>query len=281
MNEKIALILEGGGFRGIFTSGVLDYFMENNLYFNYVSGVSMGACNAVSYISRQKERNKNVLLKYVDDKRYLSISNLIREKSLFGMNFVFKKIPRELVPFDYDTFFKSKTNFVIGVTDCITGEAIYLDGKNKEMENILMASSSLPFISKMVKLNNSLYLDGGISDSIPIQKAIDDGYQKMVVVLTRPKGYRKKAFKLKKMCNYYYKKFPNLANSILNRHKLYNETIEKIEKLEQNGSIFVIRPNESLEIGRVEKNKEKLMKVYIQGVMQAERDFQNLIKFLK
>lgn len=281
MNEKIALILEGGGFRGIFTSGVLDYFMENNLYFNYVSGVSMGACNAVSYISRQKERNKNVLLKYVDDKRYLSISNLIREKSLFGMNFVFKKIPRELVPFDYDTFFKSKTNFVIGVTDCITGEAIYLDGKNKEMENILMASSSLPFISKMVKLNNSLYLDGGISDSIPIQKAIDDGYQKMVVVLTRPKGYRKKAFKLKKMCNYYYKKFPNLANAILNRHKLYNETIEKIEKLEQNGSIFVIRPNESLEIGRVEKNKEKLMKVYIQGVMQAERDFQNLIKFLK
>src|SRR5690625_2786952 len=198
------LVLEGGGMRGLYTAGVLEYFMEQNLYFPYNIGVSAGACMAASYLSRQKGRNKKVNIGFIEDKRYISFSNLIKDREVFGMDFIFDEIPNRLVPFDMDTFYENSEEFVIGTTDCETGKPVYYDKTNhgEDLVLLLRASSSLPFVSSSVEYKGRHLLDGGIVDPIPIKKAQQDGFEKNVINLTKKEGTYKRLSKLKSLYKY-------------------------------------------------------------------------------
>ncbi|MGG2067101.1 MULTISPECIES: patatin-like phospholipase family protein [unclassified Bacillus (in: firmicutes)] len=282
MLKNTGLVLEGGGMRGVYTAGVLEYFMENDLYFPYVIGVSAGACNAASYLSRQKERNKTVNIEYVTHPRYLSYKNLWRKRQLFDMDFIFREIPKQHVPFDFETYFNTEQRLLVGATDCETGQPVYFEkGRTQEEAlTLLQASSSLPFVAPVVEFGGKKLLDGGISDPIPVRKAQVDGYQKSVVVLTRNKGYAKKKSKFGWIAAKAYKKYPNLVNTMLARYEIYNETLHYIEKEEAAGNIFVIRPTDQLEVDRMEKNPEKLQRLYEQGFQDAEKMHEDLVQFL-
>ncbi|WP_342429513.1 patatin family protein [Neobacillus sp. FSL H8-0543] len=274
------LILEGGGMRGLYTAGVLEYFMEQDLYFPYVIGVSAGACMAGSYLSRQAGRNKEVNLGFAGDRRYLSYQNFIKKRELFGMDFIFDEIPNKLVPFDLETFRKVPEQLIVGTTDCETGKPVYFD-KDKHGEHLLKllrASSSLPFVAPSVAYDNRLLLDGGISDPIPIRKAQDDGFQKNVIILTKPAGYYKRPSKLSSY--FKYKQHPKINDLLVSRHEHYNETLAYIKEEEEKGNVFVLRPSVSLPVGRVEKNKTKLQDLYELGLQDAKRQIKNIEKFL-
>lgn len=279
--NNVGLVLEGGGMRGLYTCGVLDYFMDRDLYFNYIIGVSAGSCNAVSYISRQKGRNKKVNLDFVNDKRYMSFRNLIKEKSFFGMDFMFDEIPNKYVPFDFEAFHKADCRLLTGATDCNTGKAVFFEKSDlKEGFHGLRASASLPFISPIVNFKGLELLDGGIADSIPIKRSIMDGNMKNIIVLTRDKTYRKGPMKHSKLIKLKYKKYPKLAEAMINRHKNYNETLEYIEKLENEGKVIVIRPAKEVKVGRLEKNTEVLTELYNSGYEDAKNNYEKIMKFI-
>lgn len=279
--ENVGLVLEGGGMRGLYTCGVLEYFMENQLYFNYVIGVSAGACNAASYISRQLKRNEKVIIGFVKDWRYMSLRNLILSKSYFGMDFIFDEIPNQHVPFDFRTFYESPGVFLVGATDCQTGKSIYLNkGDLGEQFQALRASASLPMLSPIVKYKGYELLDGGISDAIPIKKSIQDGNIKNVIVLTRNKGYRKRPGKFNTLLKLSYRKYPQLIETMLNRYKNYNETLDYIEQLEDEGRALVIRPSNKLEVGRLEKDPQKLYRLLYQGYEDTKRSYEKIIEFV-
>lgn len=277
------LVLEGGGMRGVYTAGVLEYFMEKELYFPYVIGVSAGACMGASYVSRQKGRNKTVNIEYVSHPQYLSLGNYIRHKQLFGMDFIFDEIPNKLVPFHYDAFLKSDQTFKVGTTDCVTGEAVYYEKNDVEMDilTLLRASSSLPFIAPMIEYKGRKLLDGGIADSIPVKKSEEDGNVRNVVILTRNADYRKKKSSMEWMVRRTFKQYPLLADAMLARYKQYNSTLDYIEEQEQKGNVFVIRPSQKLEVDRIERNPVKLERLYNQGIRDAENQFEQLTDWLK
>lgn len=281
MINDAGLVLEGGGMRGVYTSGVLDFFMEKELYFLYVIGVSAGACNAASYISRQIGRNRKVTIGFIRDPRYLSWRNLLRERSLFGMDFIFNKIPNRLEPFDFAAFARSPQRFVVGTTDCLTGEPHYIDkDAGHSMLDVIRASSSLPFVSPTVQLDGRTLLDGGIADPIPVQRAMADGFLRNVVVLTRDKHYRKKPFKFRWLARSVYPQFTGLQQALVRRYAIYNETLERIDRLEAVGQLFVIRPEKPLPVGRMEKDAEKLEAVYELGYRDAKEKYGKLMNWL-
>ncbi|UFT99975.1 patatin family protein [Radiobacillus kanasensis] len=280
--KEAGLVLEGGGMRGVYTAGVLEYFMEQRLYFPYVIGVSAGACMAASYLSRQLGRNRAVNIDFAGDKRYLSWRNFIRKRELFGMDFIFDEIPNQLVPFDYDAFLKSSEQLVVGTTDCETGEPVYYgkDRYGEDMLKILRASSSLPFVAPAVPFEDRALLDGGIVDPIPIKKAQQDGFDKNVVVLTKPAGYFKNPpGRLSSL--FKYKQHPKINERIETRYQLYNDTLDYMEEEEIRGNVFVMRPSVSMPVGRVEKDKNKLVKLYELGWKDAEAQFEKLKDFLE
>lgn len=269
------LILEGGGMRGVYTAGVLEYFLENDLFFPYIIGVSAGACQGSSYIARQPGRNRQVTIDYVTHQDYISYRNLLLKKELFGMDFIFDKLPNELVPFDFETFNSAAETFLIGTTDCFTGEPVYFN-KNDVPEDILKiirASSTLPFMAPAIEFKGKTLMDGGISDPIPIRKAIADGVHKSVIVLTKPKGYRKKKSSFSWLPRYVYKDFKGLHKALETRYKMYNETLDYIEALEAKNEVIVIRPSMNLKVGRVERNPDKLTQLYEVGYEDAKEKF--------
>ncbi len=278
MNTKVGLVLEGGGFRGIYSAGVIDYLLEQNIELPYVIGVSMGACNGVNYISKQIGRNLNVPYSYVEDKRYMSYTRLFTKGELFGMNFIFNEIPKKLIPFDYATYANSSQEFIIGTTDCLTGKPFYIKTLNYDnLLTSLKASASLPFASKMVNFNNKKLLDGGISDPIPYQKAFSDGCDKLIIILTQPFDFIKKPTKFSSIGKLFYPKYPKLVETLSNRYQNYNHQLEEIKKLESEGKVFVIRPNYDIPVSRTERNKQKLKKAFEMGY----QDCQNIYNELK
>ena len=214
--ENTSLILEGGGMRGVYSAGVLDLLLDENIHIKYCVGVSAGACNCVSYISKQKKRNYRVNINYIKDKRYLSFSNLFKTGSAFGMDMLFDIIPNELEPFDHESFINSGAKFFIGSTNCKTGLPEFYNIKdfNEDGYDALKASISLPLVAKIIDYDNKKLLDGGISAPIPIQKAIDDGIEKHVVILTQHKGYRKSKTKIMPIIKKKYKEHPGLINAM-------------------------------------------------------------------
>lgn len=278
---KAGLVVEGGGMRGVYTAGVLDYFMEKNLYFHDCYGVSAGACHISSYVSKQIGRSIKVTLDYIDDKRYCSINSLIKTGDMFGVEMLYDIIPNKLELYDYDTFNKFKGNFYSVVTNCTTGKAEYMKIKDMKKDIIAVrASSSLPLLSRIVEINGEEYLDGGITDSIPIKKSIEDNHRKNVVILTRDKTYRKKKSSFLPIFKLKYRKYPNLVNAIENRYKMYNNTLDFIEEKVKTGEVFVIQPKEPVNISRVEKDKTKLKELYDKGYNDAKECYEELIKFI-
>ena len=234
MNDKTGLVLEGGGLRGIFTAGVLDFFLEKNIKFDNCIGVSAGACHACSYLAKQHKRAFDVSVDYLDDKRYCTLYSLIKTGDLFDVDLVYNEIPNKLNPIDNETFKENKTKFQAVITNCETGEAEYPEVKDFDKDTIYVrASSSLPLLSRMVKINGNVYLDGGVSDSIPIKKSMENGNTKNVVVLTRDKSYRKKQSALGKITAIRYKKFPKFVELMNTRYSRYNEVLDYIDELEK------------------------------------------------
>lgn len=260
-----SLILEGGTLRPIFSAGVMDALLDNNITFPYCIGVSAGITNGVSYISKQKGRNLEVVTKYRNDNRYLSYRNFLRCKSIFGLDFVFDEIPNNLIPFDMDTYKKYPGKVLVGVTNAHTGKTEYLNGKDlDDKATMLRATCAIPLLFPVIKINGKEYYDGGLCDPIPIKKAIADGNTKHLIVLTQPKGYKKELSKknilVAKLLN---KKYPNLKTPLLNRHNHYNETVKFCEQLESEGKVLILRPEYNLD--SFEKDINKLKSSYDHG----------------
>lgn len=268
----------------MYTSGVLDALLTKQIYFPYVIGVSAGAAYGISYVSRQFGRNKEVNLKYTSDPRYMSWGNFLKKGNLFDWDFVYGEIPNTLVPFDYKAFFSSSTEFVVGVTNVLSGKAEYLSTKGMERKELLAAvtaSSSLPVVSKMATVNGQLYMDGGLADSIPIIKALDSGNERAVVVLTRDGSYRKKNAGMQWFIKAAYRKYPKLVNSVITRAGRYNNTLEQLDKLEKEGRVFIIRPKSPIPVSRIENNSQKLDALYQVGYDEMLYQFTALLEWLK
>ena len=281
--SKAGMILEGGGTRGVFTAGVLDYFMEQGLYLPYVIGVSAGACNAVDYVSRQPGRTKMCTIDFLEAGSYVGLKSLIQTHSLFNMDLIFDAFPNRLIPFDYDTYFSSGATCILTATNCLTGRAAYLteDSSRERLMAICRASSSLPVISQMVKVDGIPMLDGGLADSVPIRKALHDGVKKNVVILTRQEGYRKlPAKKTLRMARIMYSKYPNLIKAIKYRAYYYNKTMELLEDLESRGHVAVIRPQIPV-IKNTEDRPEVLTEFYNHGYEYAKDIFEKTASYLR
>lgn len=278
---KAGLVVEGGGMRGVYSSGVLDFFIEKDLFFENNYGVSAGACHLCSYLAKQYKRAFRVNVDYLNDKRYCSVHSLLKTGNLFGAEMLYDIIPNELDLFDYDTYNKNKSNFYVVITDINIGKPEYVKiGDLKKDIIYVRASSSLPLLAQNVKINDKEYLDGGISDSIPIKKSIADGNKKNVVILTRDSTYRKGKNSLMPIIKLKYKKYPNFVKSMADRYIVYNEILDFIKELEDNGDVFVIRPKKPVNIGRTEKNREKLEALYNDGYNDAKDCYEELLKYL-
>lgn len=280
--NKLGLILEGGGMRGLYTAGVLDYFLTKQLEVNGVIGVSAGACHSTSFLSKQYERNKRVCLNYLHDKEYFSLRSFIKTGSIFGMNMMFYKIPNELDLFDYDTFNKRKAELVIVSTNIETGKPDYHIVKDvKEEVCYIQASASLPLLAKPVEVDGKLLMDGGCSDSIPIHYFEERGYSHNIVILTQDQSYRKGKNNLLPLIRKVYKQYPNLIEALKRRHIDYNETLDYLNISRKQKKTFIIQPSKPITISRLERNEEKLKKLYELGYEDAKKAYPKLVEFLK
>ena len=282
---KATLVLEGGATRGVFTSGALDYLMEKDFYTSYVIGVSAGSCNAVGYVSKQPGRTRDCMIqKDKEYSYYYGFRKFIKEKSLMDMDMVFDRYPNEIYPFDYDTYFASDIECEIVTTNCVTGRAEYMteDSDKQRLMKICRASCSMPLICPMVNVDGIPYLDGGLADSIPIERAMEIGNGKSIVILTRNPGYRKKmpSRATVQLYNRAYKKYPNLIRSIVNRSIMYNRTMKLLEQLESEGKIFVLRPLIPT-VSRLEKDYDALMHFYEHGYRLMRKQYDELMRFLE
>ena len=283
--QKATMILEGGATRGVFTSGVLDYLMEQDLYISHVIGVSAGSCNAVDYVSRQPGRTRDCMI--LTDKKddYVhGFRKAIKEKSLMNMDMIFDTYPNETFPFDFETYFQSEIKCEIVATNCLTGKAEYLDERQDRarLMKLCRASCSMPLLTPIVRVDGVPYLDGGLADSVPIQRALTYGNRKIVVILTRNPGYRKKRVS-KGMARVYreaYRSYPDLLRAIMTRSLYYNRTMEQIERLEEEGRIFVLRPQVKT-VSRLERNAEILTGFYEHGYHLIGREYDRLTEYLE
>lgn len=264
---KTGLVLEGGGLRGVFTTGVLDAFLEGDFHADYVIGVSAGAANGVSYVSGQKERGLRTNTDYLRDPRYMGLRSLLFHRSLFGMDFIFGEIPRKLDPFDNEAFLASPCEFWAGTTDVRTGEAVYF-GKDELGENLeaLRASTSLPMLSPPVSYRGRLLLDGGVADPIPVRRALADGCDRVIAVLTRERGYRKKPQSFRAAYHASFRRYPAMARALDERHVVYRDTLDFLAGLECGGTAAVIAPAQPPQVRRIERDREKLLALYREGL---------------
>ena len=268
IERNTGLVLEGGGMRGVFTSGVLDAFMKHGVYFRYVVAVSAGACNGMSYISRQPRRARLSNIDFLTQYGYIGWRHLLRQGCIFDQELLYDKFPNEYIPFDFDSFFQRSATFEMVTTNCLTGQAEYLtESKDRQRSlDIVRASSSLPYVSKIVMVDGIPMLDGGIVDSIPVMRAIEAGHPQNVVILTRNKGYRSKE-RDRKIPPFVYKKYPRLRVALSRRVAAYNEQLELVERLEELGKVVCIRPQRPMEVGRMEKDIGRLERLYQEGFM--------------
>lgn len=283
MIRNTALVLEGGGFRGMFTAGILEVFLEEELFFESVYGISAGASYGASYLSEQKGRNLEVNA-YIGDPRYFGLKHLIQKSSLFSWEFIYEELPQKIIPFNYQTLQNSESQFYVGASDCLTGASQFFllnQANKKDFKTILSASGSLPLIAPMVSYLGQLLLDGGLADSIPFEHALKQGFKKAVVILTQPKGYKKEPLKYPWLFKWYYRKHPKVYEMLLNRSDRYNTAINKLEQLEQEGILFVIRPQEKLKVSRLENKPQKTAQVYSDAMELAKKELPRFKKWLK
>jgi len=283
--SKIGLVLEGGGMRGLYTAGVLDTFMDEKINVDGIIGVSAGALFGANYFSNQRGRALRYNKKYCKDKRYISFNSLVKTGNIVNKDFAYYKITNELDPFDDETFKNTNKDYFVVITNVNNGEAEYVNIKSSTIDNleVLRATSAMPLVSKMVQINDNKYLDGAISDSIPYEKFKELGYEKIIVVLTQHFEYRKKPYSkiAKFFISFKYRKYPHLKDKIINRYKIYNEKLEKINELQKSEDIYVIRPSKKLAISRLEKDENKLQNVYDLGKEDCKNNLDKLYDFLQ
>ena len=274
IDGSTGLVLEGGGMRGVFTCGVLDYFMDHDIRFPYVIGVSAGACNGLSYASRQRGRAKYSNIDLLEKYNYIGLKYLLKKRNILDFDLLFNEFPEHILPYDYETYFASPELFVMGTTNCITGEANYFEEKKdrRRVIDIVRASSSLPFVCPITYVDEVPMLDGGIVDSIPLQRAIADGCTRNVVILTRNRGYRKDSKDIR-IPSFVYRKYPKLREALSCRCAVYNEQLEMVERMEDEGKIVVIRPLKPVAVDRIEKDVQKLTEFYKEGYECAKALF--------
>ena len=277
--DKVALVLEGGAMRGLYTAGVLDVFMKNDIKANTIIGVSAGALFGINYKSKQIGRALRYNLKYARDKRYMGMYSLLTTGDVMNRDFCFNKLVYELDPFDIETFNNSEIEFYAVVTNMESGKAEYIEIKDggKDLE-YLRASGSMPFVSNIVEINGNKYLDGAVADPIPFKKAIDMGYEKIIVVQTRPADYTKTKSLLP--FGLVYKRYPEFIKTAQNAYINYNETLDFIRKYENEGKIIVLRPSEKIKMRRVEKNLNKLQAIYDVGVKDCNENLTKLKEYI-
>lgn len=280
---SVGLIIEGGGMRGIFAAGVLDYFLDHGISFSHVMGVSMGACIGCSYVSGQRGRAYATTTDYIGTSEFGSMRSLRKTGDYFDVKFVYETIPKELYPIDNEAFRKSDIEFQTVVTNCVTGEAEYpkVEDLIADMDYV-RASASLPMLARMVPIDGNVYLDGGISDSIPLRQSQKQGNEKNVLILTRPLGYRKNPRQagmpiLKRK----YRRYPNLVRTISHRNRTYNQNLDYIEQEIDAGRVFAIAPMGKLAIGRIETDPNKMRKAYEEGYFVAEGLADSLRTFMQ
>lgn len=279
--NKTCLVLEGGAMRDIYTAGVLDILMQNNIKFDAIIGVSAGALFGINYKSNQKGRAYRYNMKYINDKEYIGLYSYLTTGNIMNKSFCFDKLVNELDKFDYQAFKNNKTKFYVVVTNLLTGTPEYqelTDLNDQNQMEYLRASGSMQYVSKPVKINNNYYLDGATGDSIPIKYMEKLGFNKIIVVGTRPEGY-KKQYK-PQPSKIFYKKYPKFIKALSNRPSMYNETIKYIEKKANNHEIIFIRPSQDLKVKRIEKNKKKLSSLYTLGQNDTKEIISTINKYL-
>lgn len=274
------LVLEGGGTRAIFTSGVLDAFIEAGIEFPYVIGVSAGTCNAASFLGKALHRQHDITINYVNDKRYMSLENMIKHGEYLNGEWIFNELSYDIYPLDQEEFEKSGAVFCSVVTNAKTGKAEYLYPKSLRKRGCaeVRASCSLPGATKGYEIGGELYFDGGLADSIPLERAFDDGCEKAVVILTQHKGYVKKP--MNRRLEGVFRKYPCIGKAIVNRHNIYNSQLRYVEEAEENGSAFVIRPAKPLDCATLEKNTNKLEFIYQLGYQQGKMNIERIKEFI-
>ncbi len=278
-NNKTALVLEGGALRGLYTAGILDVFMQNNIKIDTILGVSAGALFGINYKSNQIGRALRYNLKYAHDKRYMGLYSLITTGDIMNREFCFNKLVNELDPLDFKTYNNSNIDFYAVVTNVETGKAEYIEIKDaKESMEYLRASGSMPFVSNLVEIDGNKYLDGAISDPIPFKKALEMGYKKIIVILTRPIGY----YKTKSFMPFglVYKKYPNFVKTAKCAYINYNNTLDLIQKYEKECKIIVLRPSIKVRMKRVEKDLNKLQKIYDVGIKDCNENLEKIKAYI-
>jgi predicted patatin/cPLA2 family phospholipase len=281
--SKCAVVLEGGSLRCMFSAGVTDIMLEKGIAFDGLYGVSAGALTGVNYVSGQPGRTAEVNLRFVNDKRYLGVRNLILHKSLFNFDFMFGEVCDVLVPLDRETFASSPCAFTAVATSCRTGKPVYFEKNScKEIYSAIRASASLPLVSPMVQVEGEPCLDGGLSDAIPFEKALADGYDKVVVITTREHGFRKPMVRrgTAKLYARMYRGYPQLVRTLINVPRMYAHTLNRLDQLEQEGKVFVIRPPKPVDVSRTEKDTEKLRALYDEGREQCLAQLEDLKAYL-
>lgn len=278
---KTCMVLEGGALRGIYTAGVLDILLEEKIHIDEIIGVSMGSLVGINYVSSQVGRAIRYNLKYCKNKNYISYFSFFKTGDVVNKKFAYEDIPDVLDKFDYDAYSKSKTKLFCTVTNLDTGKAEYIEIKDpKKQVDVLRAGASMPGLSNIVEINDKKYLDGGIADSIPLEESLKRNYDRVILVLTRPIEYRKKKSSLKILQNRY-KEYPNFQKTISKRNEMYNETVEKIIKLEKEGKILVIRPSKHVKIKRIEHNPDRIEEQYHLGREDCKAKLKEVKNFLK
>ena len=278
---EAGLVLEGGGMKGVFTAGVLDFFLDKGIEFKNIYGVSAGACTMSSYVSKQRGRALETMTDYLGSKRYMGAYSLLTTGDIFGVDFSYDLVPNYLNPFDYETFKKYEGNAYAVVTNIVTGEADYIKLKDMETDvEYVRASSSLPLVSRNVEINGNKYLDGGMADSIPIRKSEADGNVKNIVVMTKPVGYRREKEKALAAFKARYIKYPKVYELMKNRHIVYNETVDYIEKQAREKKLILLRPLDDIYIDRLEKDSDKLTALYNEGYKEAENRYEEIMEYL-
>lgn len=280
--KKTGLVLEGGASRGIYTAGVLDVLLENDIYFDGCMGVSAGAVHGISYVSRQSGRSYCFSVKYCKDPRFMSLRSFLKTGDICGAKFCFYDIPDSLVPFAHESFENSTTEFYCVCTDVKTGEPVYHKCNHMRDGEVewIRASSSMPMVSRNVEIDGQLLLDGGVADSIPFKKFIEMGYNKTVVVCTQHDGYRKEKESISKLMPLRYGKASPFVKTMQNRPAMYNTQLDDLKRAEQNGEVLVIRPSEPLHIGRVEHDPEVIRQVYLLGRSDAQKMIEKIKAFI-
>ena len=278
MKDKFAhtaLVLEGGGMRGVFTSGVLDWMIDHGITFPYLVGVSAGSSNALSYASHQRGRGKYIFADLQAERHYLGLRNLWRHHSIMDMDLLYHELPESLWPYDYAAYRANPMRVESVATDCLTGQAVYLEEKEDPARiiDIVRASSSLPFACPVAYVDGHPMLDGGIADSIPLQRALDQGFEHAIVVLTRDRDYRKRE-EPSHLPPFIYARYPKLREALRTRGARYNAQVALVERFEREGRITIIRPDHPVDVARIETNMDKMNALYQHGFEVAERVLQ-------